>query len=57
MEHKKLDTDKTRCKECGFGYYTHEANCPVMIKQRIRSDVIKLITGKSVYFVEQEDYA
>lgn len=56
MEHKKLDTDKTCCKYCGFGYYTHESNCPVLIKQRIHSDIVKLVTGKSVYFVEQEDY-
>jgi hypothetical protein len=57
MEQKGLDKDKTRCKECGFSYYTHASDCKVLLKERWSSDTYRLFTGKSGYFVNVEKYS
>ena len=57
MEQKGLDKDKTRCKECGFSYYTHTSDCKVLLKEHWLSDTYKLFTGNTGYIITEENYS
>jgi len=57
MEQKGLDKDKTRCKECGFSYYTHTSDCKVLLKERWLRDTYKLFTSNTGYIITEENYS